>query len=140
MKKKFLLFLTIALAGVITVNAQGGGQGGQRMSVEDRVKQVMEKFADFKLEKSKSDNVDSAFAQYFRAQAKVRDEMRAAGGQPDRQAMQEKMQPLMKERDEKLNKVLSPDQYKKWKDEIEPALRPQRGGGGGNGNGGGGNQ
>jgi protein CpxP len=133
MKKKFVLFLTIALAGVITVNAQGGGQGRGR-STEERVKQVMDKFADFKLDKAKSDQVDSTFSQYFRAQGKVREEMMAGGGQVDRQAMQAKMQPLMTERDDKLKKILDADQFKKWKDEIEPALRPQRQGGGGNGN------
>lgn len=133
MKRKFFLILTIALAGVITVNAQG--QGRPQRSVEDRVKQVMEKFADFKLDKAKSDQVDSTFSQYFRAQAKVREEMMAGGGQPDRQAMMQKMQPLMTDRDDKLKKLLTDDQFKKWKDEIEPSLRPQRGGGGGNGNG-----
>jgi hypothetical protein len=54
--------------------------------------------------------------------------------------MRERMQKLAGDRDEKLKKIYSEDQFKKWKDEIEPSVR-QRGGGGnrGGGNGGGGN-
>ena len=48
--------------------------------------------------------------------------------------MREKMQKLQAERDDKLKKIFTDDQYKKWKDEIEPTTRPQRGGNGGGGN------
>jgi periplasmic protein CpxP/Spy len=60
--------------------------------------------------------------------------MRAGGGQPDREAMREKFQKLAGERDEKLKGIFNEDQFKKWKDEIEPSLRPQRRNGGGGGN------
>jgi hypothetical protein len=36
------------------------------------------------------------------------------------------MEKLSADRDEKLRKVLTEDQFKKFKDEIEPALRPRR--------------
>jgi protein CpxP len=30
------------------------------------------------------------------------------------------------DRDEQLKQIFTDDQFKKWKDDIEPALRPQR--------------
>jgi len=67
----------------------------------------------------------------------------AGGGQPDREKMMSESKKLADERDVKLKAIFTADQFKKWKDEIEPSLRPQRGGGGGGnrppGGGGGGN-
>ena len=45
--------------------------------------------------------------------------------------MREKAQPLMDERDKKLQGILTQDQFKTWKDQIEPSLRQRRQGGGG---------
>ena len=129
MKKKILLFSAFALLSFCAVNAQGGGM---RMSVPDRVKMVMDKLADFKLDKDKTALTDSAFTDYYRAGQKMREDMMAGGGQPDRDAMREKMKKFADERDDKLKKIFTDDQYKKWKDEIEPSLRPQRPAGGGN--------
>lgn len=135
MKKKMILLASFALLSFCAVNAQGGGGGMQRMTVPERVKMVMDKLADFKLDKDKSALTDSAFTNYYRGQQKMREEMMAGGGQPDRDAMREKMQKLAAERDDKLKKIFTDDQFKKWKDEIEPGMRPQRpAGGGGNGN------
>ncbi len=133
MKKAIFLFVAVAFAGITSVNAQGGGF--QRRTVEERVKSVMDKLADFKLDKDKSALTDSAFTSYYKAMDKMREEMMSGGGQPDRDAMREKFQKLSAERDDKLKKIFTDEQYKKWKDEIEPTTRPQRGGGGGNGGG-----
>jgi hypothetical protein len=43
--------------------------------------------------------------------------------------MMAKRKELATERDNKLKAIFTADQFKKWQDEIEPALRPQRGGG-----------
>ena len=143
MKKVFLL-LAIAITGAFAVQAQGQGGGGgfQRRTPEERLKQVKEKLVDLKLNADQTTKSDSTFIEYFRAQSKMMEDMRAGGGAPDRDAMREKMQKMGAERDEKLKKIFTEDQFKKWKDEIEPSMRPQRGGGGGNGGprgGGGGN-
>ena len=131
--KKAILLLAIAITGVLAVQAQGGGGGGfQRRTPEERLKMTKEKLADLKLDKDQTTKSDSVFMDHFRAQDKMFEEMRAAGGSGDRDAMREKMQKLAADRDEKLKKIFTEDQFKKWKDEIEPALRPQRGGGGGN--------
>lgn len=117
----FFLFAAIA------VSAQGGFQ---RRTVEERVQIVEQKLdSAFKLEKAKLVDADSAFATYYRATDKVREEMMSGGGQPDFQAMREKVQPFIEERDKKLQGILTADQYKAWKEEIEPSLRPRRQGG-----------
>lgn len=130
--KKSIFILALLFAGSVSVMAQGGGNR-PRLTVEERV-QRMHHAVDsaFKLEASRLTQSDSAFAKYYRAQDKLREEMRAGGGQPDFQAMREKMQPLMDERDKELKVIYGDDLYKKWKEELEPALRPRGGPGGGN--------
>ena len=125
-----LLFAAFALLGVFAANAQPG----QRMSVPERVKMVMDKLTDFKLDKDKTAQTDSAFTSYYTSAQKVREDAMAGGGTPDRDAMREKMQKMAGERDDKLKKIFTDDQYKKWKEEIEPTTRPQRPGGGGGNN------
>jgi periplasmic protein CpxP/Spy len=125
MLKKIILFLVAALTGMITVQAQGQG-GYQRRTVEERVKIVMDKLADFKLDKDKAAQTDSTFSSFYRSQDKMREEMMSGGGQPDRDAMREKFMKLAGERDEKLKKIFTDEQFKKWKSDIEPSLRPQR--------------
>jgi periplasmic protein CpxP/Spy len=134
MKKKIVLFVAAALALVFSANAQGGG-GMPRRTVEERVKAAMDKLADFKLDKDKAALTDSAFTAFYKAQDKMREEMMSGGGTPDRDAMRAKMQKYAAERDDRLKTIFTDDQFKKWKDEIEPSLRPQRPGGGGNGGG-----
>ena len=125
-----LLFAAFALLGVFAANAQPG----QRMSVPERVKMVMDKLTDFKLDKDKTAQTDSAFTAFYTSQEKAMMDMRAAGGQPDREKMMETRKKLGDERDDKLKKIFTDDQYKKWKEEIEPTTRPQRPGGGGGNN------
>ena len=118
----------VLLAAV--ANAQGGFQ---RRTVEERVQMVQQKFdSAFNLDKATLADADSVFANYYRAQDKVREDMMSGGGQPDFQAMREKMQPLMDDRDKKLQSILTADEYKTWKDAIEPSLRPRRQNNGGN--------
>jgi periplasmic protein CpxP/Spy len=125
--KKMLLIAPLFLAIAISASAQGGFQ---RRTIEERVQMVHQKIdSAFKLDKAKLADVDSVFANYYRAGDKLREEMMAGGGQPDFQAMREKMQPLTEERDKKLQGLLTEDQYKIWKDAIEPSMRPQRRGG-----------
>ena len=114
--KKQIFFTVIAAALSFTMaNAQGGG-GFPRRTVEERVKTVHDKLdSAFK---------NSVFANYYRTQDAKREEMMGGG---DREAMRAVMQELSKDRDDKLAKILSEAQMKQWKDEIEPALRPQRG-------------
>jgi hypothetical protein len=130
MKTKMSLLAILMFAVTCITYAQGGG-GFQMPSPEERTKGVMEKLADLKLDKDQTAKTDTIFATYYRAQAKRMEEMRAGGGQIDRDAMRAEMEKRNAERDEKLKKVWTADQFKKFKDEIEPTLRQRRGGGGG---------
>ena len=128
MKKTILLF-AVALVAFVTTRAQGGGQ---QRTPEERVKATMERLAELKLDKDQTDKTTAVFTDFYNARQKMMEEMRAGGGTPDRDAMREKGQKMAAERDEKLKKIFNEEQYKKWKDTIEPSMRPQRGGGGGN--------
>ncbi|OQY96856.1 MAG: hypothetical protein B6D37_00910 [Sphingobacteriales bacterium UTBCD1] len=125
MKRKIIMALSFMFAAIFTANAQF-----QQRTVEERVKMVHAKIdSAFKLGDKKMADVDSIFAGFYRSQDKVRKEMSGSGERPDFQAMREKMQPLTEERDSKLKTVLGNDNYKVWKDQIEPSMRPQRRGG-----------
>ena len=123
MKKRFLFFSVILFAGTIAVNAQGGGGGNfPRRTVEERVQTVHQKMdSAFKLDKVKLAQADSVFANYYRSTDKLREELMANGG--DRSAMREKMQPLTDARDKELQVVLGGDNFKVWKEVIEPSMR-----------------
>ena len=124
MKTKITVMISAFILCAVIANAQGGFQ---HRTVEERVQIAQQKFdSAFKLDKPKLSDVDSVFANYYRSQDKLREEMMSSGGQPDFQAMREKMQPLMDERDKKLQAILTADQFKTWKEAIEPSLRPRR--------------
>ena len=131
MKKQILLAAVAALFSFTAVNAQGGGNF-QRRTPEERLKPVHDKIdSAFKLEPAKLKQVDEIFLNSFKDQDKKMDELRAGGGQPDRDAMMAARKEINDARDAKLKEVLTEAQMKTWKDELEPSLRPQRGGGGG---------
>lgn len=129
--KKTIIAVVMAMAvGSISASAQGGFQ---RRTVEERIKMVHDKLdSAFKLEAAKLSETDSVFADYYRATDKLREELMNSGAQGGFQAMREKMQPLADARDEKLKKIFNDEQFKIWKEQIEPAMRPRRPGGGGN--------
>ena len=128
MKKQFILIVLAALFSISIVNAQGGG--GQRKTPEERTKEAMEKLAPLNLDTDAKAKTETTIAEFYNAQQKAMEEMRASGTM-DREAMMAKRKELAEARDTKLKAIFTADQMKKWKDEIEPALRPQRGNGAG---------
>ena len=131
MKIKIGLLGILMIAGVMMANAQGGGGGMQRRTPEERTKRVVDTMVTaLKLDASQQAQVQTAYLDYNKAWDKIR-ETTPQGERPNQDAMQK----LATDRDEKLKKVLTAEQFKKLKDEIEPAMRPRRpGGGGGGGN------
>lgn len=125
---KNVLFLAVVLMGVVVVNAQGGNF--PQRTIEERVKAVHEKLdSAFKFDASKQTKIDTVFATYYRQQDKLREELRSGGERPDREMMRAKMQPAIDARDKELRTLLTEEEYKKWKDEIEPSMMQRRGGG-----------
>lgn len=120
MKSKItLLFSLLMFSGMITFAQQ------QRQTVEERVKNVMEKMTPLNLDEDQAKKTDSVFAQFYQGQSKLMEEMRAAGGGSggfDRSGFEK----LTTDRNSKLKAIFSADQYKKFKKDIEESLRPQR--------------
>jgi periplasmic protein CpxP/Spy len=122
--KKQLIILAIAVLGFMSAQAQGGFQ---RRTPEERLKPIHEKLdSAFKLDAAKLLQADNIFLDAFKEQDKQMEELRAGGGQPDRDAMMAVRQKVVAARDEKLKAVLTEAQMKVWKDQIEPSMRPQR--------------
>ncbi|MEO5996268.1 MAG: hypothetical protein ABIN89_06050 [Chitinophagaceae bacterium] len=112
MKMKLGLLSVMMLAGVMIANAQGGG-GGMRRTPEERAKRVVDTLTtEFKLDQSHQTQATAVFVDFYKS-------MTQGISAEDRTK-------LMGDRDEKLKKVLSDDQFKKFKDDIEPAMRPRR--------------
>lgn len=124
MKKQLLAAATAALLSIAAVNAQDTNL--QRKTPEERVQAVHAKLdSAFKLDAEKMKQVDEIFLNSYQEQDKKMDELRATG-QPDRDAMMAAREKIITERDAKLKEVLTEEQMKIWKDQIEPTLRPQR--------------
>jgi periplasmic protein CpxP/Spy len=124
MKKQFFLALVTFIIAATSVNAQGGFQ---RRTPEERLKQVHEKIVEvIKLDADKLTKIDAIFLESFKQQDAKMEEIRNSGSF-DREAMQAAREQLTKDRDAKLKEVLNEEEMKKYKDEVEPALRPQRG-------------
>jgi len=123
MKIKIGLLAVALFAGVVMANAQGGGGNFQRRTPEERTKRVVDTLNTvLKLESGVSTQVQTAFMDFYKEQDKLRESMMNGGGQFNREAFQK----LSTDRDEKLKKILTADQFKKFKDEIEPAMMPRR--------------
>lgn len=127
MKKQLGLLVIAALFSFGPATAQGGG--GQRMSPEERAKATLEQMAPLKLDEGAKAKVEAILLESNKEGQKAMMEIRESGG--DREEMMARRKELGEARDKKLKEVLTEAQMKQWKEEIEPANRPQRGGGGG---------
>ncbi len=120
MKTKTSVLIAFLFAATISTYAQ---QGMQRRTVEERVKSAMDKLTDpLKLDQTEQDKTTAVFTDYYTAQDKMREDARASGNRPDRSVIEK----MVNDRDEKLKGIFTDEQYKKYKDEVEATLRPQR--------------
>ncbi|MBP9098518.1 MAG: hypothetical protein KBF74_06855 [Ferruginibacter sp.] len=120
--KKVIVFLFAACVFITSANAQGGGQ---RQTPEERAAAAMEKMAPLNLDSVVKVKTNVIITDFFQNQQKAFMEMRESGN-VDREAMMAKRKELAGERDAKLKLIFTEAQMKKWVDEIEPSLRPQR--------------
>ena len=121
-----------AMFSITAVNAQGGG--GPRMTPEERIKFTIEKMAPLNLDAATKVKSDAIITDYINESQKAMDELRASGA--DRDAMMARRKEFADARDVKLKAIFTEAQFKQWKDEIEPSLRPQRPAGAPSGGGG----
>lgn len=121
MKTKISMLVALLFAATISTQAQQGGM--QQRTVEERVKSAMDKISDpLKLDKTQQDKTTAVFTDYYTSQDKMRADARASGARPDRSVMEK----MSNDRDDKLKSIFTDDQFKKFKSDIEPTLRPQR--------------
>jgi len=121
MKKQVMLLVITVSLGI----GAAAAQGKPRMTIEERTKASMEKIAVLKLDTATTSKTQTIIADFYNAQQKAMEEMRATGSM-DREAMMAKRKELAESRDVKLKAILNAEQFKSWVDEIEPSLRPQR--------------
>jgi hypothetical protein len=121
MKNKLGLLLVLLFAGIFSIQAQQ--QGFQRRTVEERVKMTMDKISDsLQLSAPQQTDATKAFTDYYNAMEKLREGM-APGTRPERADFEK----IMADRDAKLKVVFTEQQYKKFKEDLEPAMRRPRG-------------
>ncbi len=121
MKTKLMMIVALFFATITATNAQQ--QGFQRRTVEERVQSAMEKISDpLKLDKDQQDKTTAILTDFYKKQDKMREDARASGNRPDRSEIEK----MANDRDEQLKGVFNEDQFKKFKDEVEPSMRPQR--------------
>lgn len=127
MKNRILLVLALLFAGHMTINAQGF----QRRTVEERVKMTVDKLSpELSLKDDQQTKLSNAYTEFYKGMDKLREDARAGGGRPDREAFKK----LADDRDAKVKGFLSDDQYKKYTETLENmkkerAANRQRGGG-----------
>lgn len=117
MKRKMMLFLALIIMSTTATFAQM-----QQMTVEQRVKNVMDKLAPLSLNDAQKEKTTTIFTDYYKNQQKMMEEARSSGQRPDSTVRQK----ATDDRDNLLKAVFSEDQFTKFKNEIEETLRPQR--------------
>ncbi len=122
MKKKLLLLIAAICFNVTFLMAQGNMQ---RLTPEERTKTAIEKMSSLKLDSTTKSKTEVIMLNFYNSQQKAMQEMRASGSM-DRDALMAKRKELVETRDGELKLIFTQEQLKKWIDEIEPGLRPQR--------------
>ncbi|MGX5820630.1 hypothetical protein ACWKWU_20715 [Chitinophaga lutea] len=127
--KRILILLVFGLALHVSASAQQGG--GQRRTVEERVKMTLDRMKEtLNITPEQTVKLDSVFTRNYREMDKMREDARAGGQRPDRETFMK----MAEKRDSEIKSILNEEQYKKFKAAEEE--RRQRAGGRGPGGGG----
>ncbi len=126
MKRNLIFSMLLSLFVVGTLSAQD--QPPQQNFQQRRQQMIDDLKKELVLTKDQNTKFDAIYKEFNDKMTAARE---AAGD--DREAMRAKMQEMNKERDAKIEKILTADQVKKWKDyqAKQAAARQQRGQGGG---------
>lgn len=122
MKKQIFLILLV----FITTAGSIMGQEMVEQKPNVHAKETYFKLkADLNLVGEQDAKVYQVFEDYYTTQMKIKEEMRL-GGNTDAERMKDNMQRVAGARDAKLKVILTEEQMKKWVNEVEPAMYPQR--------------
>ena len=123
MKKQILLSLLAIITAVGSIMAQGNMQ--QKTPAERAKETAVKLKTDLTLNAVQDTKVYEVFENLYTTQQKAMEEMRNSGSM-DREKMKETRDKLNVERDTKLKDILTEEQMKKWINDVEPGMRPQR--------------
>ncbi len=123
--KKYFLFAGFVLFVIVT-RAQQPQQPPKPPGIEERIKHTNEVIQqEVQLSAAQKTAIEQAFKTFFTAADKVRKDNPPPPPPPPDPKVKEEMDKLVKERDESIKKILTDDQYKKYK-EAEKKLHPPR--------------
>ncbi|ATL49339.1 hypothetical protein COR50_20360 [Chitinophaga caeni] len=118
MKKMFVMVFACLLVGMTAFAQQG--PGGQRRSVEDRVKMTMEWMnKELSLTADQNTKITAIQTDFYKSM----DKMRESGERPDRETFKK----MNDEKEAKIKEVLTEEQYKTYTAKLEE-MRKRRGG------------
>lgn len=121
MKSKITLLLVFVFTMIVNTQAQQGQQ--MRRTPEERAKIIAQRLTDsLKLSPEQQKSVETAYLQSNQTMDKIRE-----GLPPGERPAKEDMDKINNSRDEKLKMTLTPAQFKRLKEEIEPSMRRARG-------------
>jgi hypothetical protein len=134
MKTVIVVLFVLMTTSVIAQNGGGRRAGMARQSAEELTSNMHKVFDSvYHFDAAKQGRIDSVFLGFYQGQqklfAEIREQFQNAGVAPSEEAKESrktKMQELAVERDEKLQGILTETEYKRWKDEVEPASRRKR--------------
>jgi periplasmic protein CpxP/Spy len=121
--------LAIAIT-TTTVKAQDAvspaTQNVEQKQPNERTKETLLKLqAELGISNDQSAKAYPVFEGYYTALQKLKDDMRASGTM-DKEKIKAGKEELVTKRDEQLKVIFTEEQMKKWKDVIEPSMRPQK--------------
>ena len=125
--KKILFICAMVLLGTIGLSAQ---ERGNRGDMQERMRQRVENYIkELGLKDKKATDFKKI---YDESQAQMRKEMESMreSGNPDREAMRAKTEKLNSDRDAKIKKILSAEEYKKYESLVKAEQERGRQGGG----------
>lgn len=126
--------IAIVLIATIFIQLSGyaqPGMGGPRMTIEERVDNVLRSAKSLKLDDVKKDSVKAIFTEFYTNQQKQMEAIRSSGQRPDFETLRANNEKVSAERDARIKAVLSEEEWKQWEKKVAPTLNQRMGGQGG---------
>ncbi len=123
--KKFFFALCLLVAGNSALQAQELVIKYQFKTPEEKTKLAMDKLKDFKLSPDAGEKTNKVIGEFYKDQQKMLDAAIKNGVSNVEQYKAKKLK-LAADRDDKLKKLFSKDQFNTWITVIEPSLQPKR--------------
>lgn len=126
--KKHILFIALAIFSLTSAYAQEKSEliiRYQFRTPEEKTKIAMEKLKDFKLSADARDKTVKVIGEFYKDQQKMLDGA-VKNGVGNVEAYKAKKLKHAADRDDKLKKLFTKEQFNTWITEIEPSLNPKR--------------